>query len=149
MQLLSCFLDHASFVSFVKAALDGVLPGPLPGGGLVAGAVGLVDVCDLGYQRVVGVRVCEHGADGEEHCGLLVIRRYERRDRSWVPAKNMHTLGDGERRAPLISQDVQADGSVAVNVGVVDAGGEVDLRRLEGVVCGEVDGEEEDAAGVW
>jgi hypothetical protein len=72
MQILSCFLDHASFVSFAKAALDGVLPGPLPGGSLVAGAVGLVDVCDLGYQRVVGVGVCEHGADGEEHCDLLV-----------------------------------------------------------------------------
>jgi hypothetical protein len=61
----------------------------------------------------------------------------------------MHTLGDGERRAPLVPQDVQADGAVAVDVGVVDAGGEVDLRRLEGVVCGEVDCEEEDTAGVW
>ena len=61
----------------------------------------------------------------------------------------MHTLGNGERRAPLIPQDVQADRAVAVDVGVVDAGGEVDLRGLEGVVCGEVDGEEEDTAGVW
>lgn len=32
---------------------------------------------------------------------------------------------------------------------MVDAGGEVDLRRLEGVVCGEVDREEEDTARVW
>lgn len=31
---------------------------------------------------------------------------------------------------------------------MVDAGGEVDLRGLEGVVGGEVDGKEEDAAGV-
>lgn len=31
---------------------------------------------------------------------------------------------------------------------MVDAGGEVDLWRLERVVCGEVDREEEDAAGV-
>ena len=61
----------------------------------------------------------------------------------------MSTLGDGERRAPLIPQDVQANGAVAVDVGVVDASGEVDLRGLEGVVCGEVDGEEEDTAGVW
>ena len=61
----------------------------------------------------------------------------------------MHTLRDGERRAPLVPQNVQADGAVAVNVGVVDAGGEVDLRRLGGVVCGEVDCEEEDTAGVW
>lgn len=62
---------------------------------------------------------------------------------------DMRTLGNGERRAPLIPQDVQADRAVAVDVGVVDAGGEVDLRGLEGVVCGEVDGEEEDTAGVW
>jgi len=52
-------------------------------------------------------------------------------------------------RTPLVSQDVQTDASVAVDVGVVDAGGEVDLWWLEGVVCGEVDGEEEDAARVW
>ena len=61
----------------------------------------------------------------------------------------MHTLGNGERRAPLIPQDVQANRAVAVDVGVVDAGGEVDLRGLERVVCGKVDGEEEDTAGVW
>jgi hypothetical protein len=32
---------------------------------------------------------------------------------------------------------------------MVDAGGEVDLGRLEGIVCGEMDGEEEDTAGIW
>jgi hypothetical protein len=63
--------------------------------------------------------------------------------------RGKRTLRDGERRAPLISQNVQTDRAVAVDVGVVDAGGEVDLRRLEGVVCGEVDCEEEDTAGVW
>lgn len=61
----------------------------------------------------------------------------------------MHTLADGERRAPLVSQNVQADASVRVDVGVVDAGGEVDLRGLEGVVGGEVNREEENAARVW
>ena len=49
----------------------------------------------------------------------------------------------------MISENVQTDTAVAVDVGVVDAGGEVDLGRLEGVVCGEVDGEEEDTARVW
>jgi len=49
----------------------------------------------------------------------------------------------------LVSENVQTDAAVAVDVGVVDAGGEVDLGRLEGVVCGEVDGEEEDTARVW
>lgn len=32
---------------------------------------------------------------------------------------------------------------------MVDTGSEVDLWRLEGVVCGEVDGQEEDAALEW
>ena len=41
---------------------------------------------------------------------------------------------------PLISQNIQADAAVRVDVGVVDAGGEVDLGRLEGIVCREVDG---------
>ena len=59
------------------------------------------------------------------------------------------TFTDSECRAPLISQNVQADAAVAVDVWVVDAGGEVDLRWLEWVVCWEVDREEEDAARVW
>jgi hypothetical protein len=59
------------------------------------------------------------------------------------------TFRDGQSGTPLISKNVQADAAVAVDVGVVDAGGEVDLGRLEGVVCGEMDGEEEDTARVW
>ena len=58
------------------------------------------------------------------------------------------TFRDGQGGAPLVSQDVQADAAVRVDVGVVDAGGEVDLGRLEGVVGREVDGEEEDTSGV-
>jgi hypothetical protein len=49
----------------------------------------------------------------------------------------------------LISQNIQADASVGVDIGVIDAGGEVNLRRLEWVVCWEVDGEEENTSGVW
>jgi hypothetical protein len=50
-----------------------------------------------------------------------------------------HTFRNGERRAPLVPQDVKTDAAVGVDVGVVDAGGEVDLWRLEGVVCRKVD----------
>lgn len=56
------------------------------------------------------------------------------------------TFGDGEGWTPLISKDVKADAAVGVDVGVVDSGGEVDLRRLEGIVCGEVDSKEKDAS---
>jgi hypothetical protein len=60
------------------STLDGVLPGPLPGGGLVAGAVGLVDMCDLGNEGVVGVGVCEHGANGEEDCMCVSMSSVQR-----------------------------------------------------------------------
>ena len=55
-------------------------------------------------------------------------------------------LWDGEGGWPLWAQDVQADGAVAVDVGVVDPGGERELGRLEGVVCGEVDVQEENTS---
>lgn len=62
---VSCLIDHATRVT----GSDGVLPSPLSRCCLVPRAVGFVDVGDLWYQRVVRVRVCEHGADGEEDCG--------------------------------------------------------------------------------
>ena len=102
----------------------GVLASPLAGRGLILGAVSLVDVSDLGHERVIRVSVSQQGADGEEH------------------------LRDGERGRPLILQDVQANGTVRVDIGVVDSSCEVNLGRLEGVIGGEVDVEEVDTAGV-
>lgn len=49
----------------------------------------------------------------------------------------------------MVPQDVQTDAAVRVDVGVVDAGGKVNLRGLEGVVGREVDVQEENAARVW
>ena len=62
--------------------------------------------------------------------------------------KNAHTFGDSQRGAPLISQNIQADAAVGVDIGVVDAGREVDLWWLERIVGREVNGEEENASGV-
>lgn len=59
------------------------------------------------------------------------------------------TLRDGQSRTPLVSQYVQTDTAVRVDIRVVDAGGEVDFRWLERIVGGEVDSEEENAARVW
>ena len=42
------------------APLHSVLARPLPRGRLVPRAVGLVEVRDVGHERVVGVRVREH-----------------------------------------------------------------------------------------
>ena len=60
--------------------------------------------------------------------------------------RGKHTLGDRESRAPLVSEDVKTDAAVGVDVGVVNPGGEVDLRGLEWVVGGEVDVQEENTS---
>lgn len=100
------------------------LPSPFTSSALVSLTVGLVQVGNLGYERVIGIWVSEHGADREQD------------------------LGDGKRGTPLIPENVETDAAVAVNVGVVDLGGERDLGWLEGVVGREGDGKEEDTTGV-
>lgn len=59
------------------------------------------------------------------------------------------TFRDGQSWTPLISQNVEADAAVGVDVGVVDASGEVDLWGLERVVGREMNREEEDTTRVW
>lgn len=59
-----------------------------------------------------------------------------------------HTFANGQRRTPLIPQDIQTNGTIRVDVGVIDSGGKVDLGRLEGVVGREVEVEEKDTTGV-
>jgi len=102
--------------------LHGVLLCPLLGQLIVLVRVGLEDPSDLGDERVVWVGVTQQRADTQQH------------------------LADCESGGPLRSEYVEADGAVRVDVGVVDASGERNLWWLEGVVGGEVDGEEEDAA---
>ena len=83
---------------------------------------------DLWDQGIVRVWITEERADREED------------------------LADGESRGPLGPQDVQADGAVGVNVGVVNSSCEGHFGRLEGVVGGEVNGQEEYTAlvgAVW
>lgn len=119
---------------------NSVLAGPFAGCSLVTWAVGLVDVRDFGNKGIIRVGVCEHRTDGEQHWNMLDIkRRYRLR-------LGVLTLRDGECGAPLVPQDVQTNAAVRVDVGVVDAGSEVDLGRLEGVVGREVNGQEEDTA---
>lgn len=46
---------------------DSVLASPLTSRRFVPRAVGLVDMGDLGHERVVRVGVCEHGADRKQY----------------------------------------------------------------------------------
>ena len=76
-----------------------VLARPLAGRLLVPRPVRLVDVRDLRHQGVIGVRVAQQRADREQH--------FRQRQ--------------GGR--PLLLEDVEADGALGVDVGVVDLGG--------------------------
>jgi len=79
---------------------------------------------DLRNERVVRVWVRQHGANRQQH------------------------LRDRQCRAPLIPENVEADASIRVDVGVIDPGREVDLRRLEGIVGRKMNGQEKDAPSV-
>lgn len=46
---------------------NGIFPCPLASGGFISRAISLVDVGNLRHQRIIGVRVGQHGADGEKH----------------------------------------------------------------------------------
>jgi len=81
-------------------------------------------VGNLRHKGIIRVGVVEQGAQGDED------------------------LGDGEGRRPLILEDVEADGAIGVDVGVVDPGGEVELGGLEGVIGGEMDVQEEHSSSV-
>jgi hypothetical protein len=104
-------------------------------------------MCNLGDKRVVRVGVGQHGADGEEHYHHI-CQPYAQLASLKLYTGLLPTFANGQSRAPLVSEDVQADASVRVDVGVVDPRGEVDLGGLEGVVGREVDGEEKDTARV-
>lgn len=56
------------------------------------------------------------------------------------------TFGDGQSRAPLVSKNIETNATITIDIRVVDSSREVDLRRLEWVVRGELDLQEEDAS---
>ena len=101
-----------------------VLASPLTSSRRVLGLVTLVDVCDFRHKRIIRVGVGQKRTNREKD------------------------LRDCQCRGPLILEDIKTDGTVGVDVGVVDTSLEGDLWGLEGVVGREVDVEEEDAASV-
>ena len=48
----------------------------------------------------------------------------------------------------MVPQDIKTDGTVRVDVGMIDLGREADLGRLEGVIGRERDGKEKDTASI-
>ena len=101
-----------------------VLSSPLSGSCLILWLVSLVDMSNLWHKGIIWVGIGQQGGDGEQH------------------------LGDGECWGPLILEDVQADGSIGVDIWMVDSSGEVDLGWLEWVIGWEMNVQEKDSSGV-
>ena len=99
----------------------GVTLSPIASSLVVLISVALINVSDLGHEGIIGVGVSEQGADGKKN------------------------LRDGESGRPLVLQDVQADGAIAVDVHVINFRCEGNLGRLEWIVGREVDVQEEHA----
>ena len=58
------------------------------------------------------------------------------------------TLRDRQGGRPLVSQDIQANRAVGVDVWVINLGREADLGGLEWIIGGERNGEEENASSI-
>lgn len=56
------------------------------------------------------------------------------------------TFRYGQRRRPLIPQNIQTNGTIGVDVGVINLGRKTDLRRFERVIGRKGDGKEENTA---
>ena len=109
-------------------------------------AVRFVNTGDLRHQRIIYgdkgrcVRWSCSGKAAAWHGIRTRVRIGEKR------TNRKQDLGDSQRGAPLIFQDVKANATVRVDVWVVDAGGKGEFRGLEGVICGKIDVEEEHPA---
>lgn len=82
-----------------------ILPRPIPRSSIVLILVAHVLQRDGADERVLGVAVGQKGADGEED------------------------FGDGQRRRPVIFENVQADDALAIDVAVIDSRLEDYLRK--------------------
>jgi len=82
-------------------------------------------VCDFRDERIVGVGIGEHAANGKKD------------------------FGDCEGGRPLITEDVETNATVGVDVWVINSSGKVHFWRFERVVCRKMNGEEENATRVW
>lgn len=98
--------DSTGGTTIFVLLLQGVLGSPFSGRAIVAGLVGLEQLGNVRHQGIVGVGIGEEGTNREQD------------------------FGNGQRGAPLIFQNVEANAPVRVNVAVINAGGEMHFRGL-------------------
>lgn len=107
---------------FNTGSLLSILPGPLRGDAVVLRAVSLVLVGNLGNERIIWVRIRQQGTNRQEN------------------------LGNCERGAPIVLEDIKADSSLVIHITVIDFSLELQLWWLERVVLRELDLQEEHSA---
>ena len=93
------------------------------------------------------------GTRGSSGLGSVSIEQIERRTvgrsaHTCTSVRKRLTFRYRQRGRPLVPQDIKADGTIGVDIGVIDLGREADFGRLEGVIDWERDGEEEDPASI-
>jgi hypothetical protein len=91
------------------------------------------------------------GTRGSSGLGSVSMEQMERRTVllvHFLHSSLQLTFADGQGWAPLVTQNVQTDAAIGVDVWVVYAGGEVDLWWLEGIICWKVYRKEEYASAV-
>lgn len=69
---------------------------------------------DLGNKRIVGVWIGQHRTNRQQN------------------------LRNSQSRRPLVSEDVQANGAIAVDIRMIDSRRKSNLGRLKGIVSREV-----------
>lgn len=111
------------FATYLSTFSHRVLFGPFFGSAGVLVHVSLVDLSDFWHEGVIGVGVSQQGTDRKKH------------------------FRDGKCWGPLVFQDIQADGTVGVDVWMINSSREVNLGWLEWVVSWEVNVQEENSSG--
>lgn len=117
--------NRVTYCHILAVSSHCILPCPFPGSLLILWPVCFVDVCNFRNQRVVWVRVSQQGTDGEQY------------------------LGNGQSRAPLLFQNVQANAALAVDIWVVNLCLELHFWGLERVIRREVNHYKEHTTRVW
>jgi len=97
---------------------------PFFGCGLKFGAIAFVKLSNLGNEGIIGVGIGKQRGDREKH------------------------LRNGEGGWPLILEDVKTNRSVSIDVRVIDLSDEVAFWWAEGIVCWEMNVEEEDSSRI-
>lgn len=120
-------------------SLDSVFSGPLPSCSLIAASISFVDMSNFGNKGIIRIGIRQHRANTQEYFWYSKSRR------------------------PLISQNIQANRAITVDVGMIYSGSKVHLRCqyhktrrkrpldlwwFEGVICREMNGEKKNSSWI-